>query len=219
MTYIAQDIISQVQNKLGDTSFSPGDILQYLLNINRRIHNDYQLRYMQAKQTYVTSTGVVALGSLPSDFQTAYNLRRTDIAYAGDLEYMNFDEFDEQYPQPTLAANSIPLIWYDFASTINLFPAPSLPTGLSGYALELRYLKKPTTFTATQTPDVPEEFQECLFLGAMSMAMERRQRFDVSQLYSQQYDARVLALVQRYAVGQMSETDVSILRTPRGQRV
>lgn len=219
MSYIANDLIVQVQNKLGDTSFSAVDILQYLVNINRRIHNTYQLRYMQASQTYVTTLGNPLLGSLPDDFQTAYSLRRTDKQYAGKMEYMSFDEFDERYPQPTLTANSIPFVWYDFASDIYMFPAPSTPAPLTGYALELRYLKLPATFKATQTPDVPEEFQEALFLGAISMAMERRQRFDVSQLYTQQAEAVELALVQRYAIGQMAETDVSILATPRGQRV
>lgn len=215
MSYTCQDIITQVQNKIGDSSFSPTDILQYINHINRDVHNTYQLRYMQNSADYTTSTGVASLGTIPTDMQLAYNLRRTDKQYAGKLEYMPFDKFDERYPVPTLQAPSIPLLWYDYAQQIYLFPAPSLPTGLSGYGLELRYLKKPTTLTAfTQTPDIPEEFQEILTLGALKHAYERRQRFDVSQLMDQQYQAKVLELVQRYGTSAMAESDPYIMETP-----
>jgi len=215
MSYTAQDIVTQVQNKIGDASFSSTDILQYVNHVNRDVHNTYELRYMQATNDFTTVTSQSLLGTLPTDMQTPYNLRRTDKQYAGKLEYMPFDKFDERYPVPTLQAPAIPLIWYDFAQQIFLFPAPSLPSGLSGYGIELRYLKKPTTLTSlSSTPDIPEEFQEILTLGALKHAYEKRQRFDVSQLMDQQYQDKVLELVQRYANSAMSLSDPYIMEAP-----
>lgn len=220
MSYTAQDIITQVQNKIGDASFSPSDILQYINDTNRDIHNTYQLRYMQGKQDFTTSTGVDLLGIVPTDMQMAYNLRRTDKQFAGKLTYMTFDAFDEKYPQPTLSQPSVPQIWYDFAQQLYLFPAPSAITNLPGYGIQLRYLKKPTNINAPAlVPDVPEEFQEVLKLGALVQAMERRQRFDVSQLYEQKYDAKVLELVQRYGNGAMSESDPYVMLPPVGNQI
>ena len=218
MSYTVQDIITQTQNKIGDTSFSPSEILQYINNTNRDVHNSYQLRYMQKSIDYTTTTGVMLLGVLPTDMQQAYTLRRTDKDFAGKMDYLSFDEFDERYPQPTLSAPSVPTIWYDFSQQIFLFPAPSAVTGKPGYVIQLRYMRTATPLVATtQTPEIPEEFQEILALGALSQAMERRQRFDVSQLYTQQMQQRVLELVQRYGNGSMSETDVYVMTAPIGR--
>ena len=95
-----------------------------------------------------------------------------------------------------------------------LFPQPSTPTGLSGYGVELRYRKKPTTLAlTTDVPDVPEEFREVVSLGMLRQAYERRNRYDLSQLIQQQYDDKCVDLLDVYAVGAFQDGDPYVIPT------
>lgn len=213
MSYTLADLISEAQNKIGDSSFSTTDLINYANNVNRVIHTSQHLTYMQNTQDYTTNA-VALLGSLPTDFLSAYDLRLTDVQYAQRLRHMDFDLFDSKFPRPTLTAPGVPYIWYDFARNIYLFPTPSTPTGLSGYGVELRYRKLPTNLTSTsQTPDVPEEFRQVVLLGMMRQAMERRNRYDVAEYYDQQYQDVLVNLINAYGQGAFQDADPYVIPT------
>lgn len=212
MTYLVSDLIGEVQDKLGDTSFSPASLLNYANNTNRDIHTKHDLTYMQTSQTFTTTANSDTLGDIPDDLLNAYNLRLTDKQYARKLTFWTFDKFDTHYPQPSLTAPSIPILWYNYGGLLKIYPAASQPTNLTGYGAELRYRLKPTGLTKlTDTPNVPEEFREVMFLGMMKQAMERRQRYDVSQLLDQQYQDRLLDLVGSYGNGALQDSDPYIM--------
>jgi hypothetical protein len=214
MAYSTADLASEVQAKLGDTSFSLSDLYAYANNTNRDVHTKHRFRYMQSTADFTTVTAQALLGTTPADLLTAYNLRLTDKQFASKLTFLTFDEFDTRFPQPTLTAPGVPYYWYTFAGNINIFPAPSLPAGLTGYGVELRYRKKPTTIVdGTTVPDVPEEFRQVMFLGMMKQAMERRQRYDVSQLLDQQYQDKLIDLVDAYGDGAFQDSDPYVIPT------
>ena len=215
MSYNTQNIIDQIQAKINDTTFPVSELITYIANTNNEIHNQNELRYMQSKASFVTTAGQAILGTTPVDLQIAYNLRRTDIQFAGKINWIDFDKFDEMYPQPSILAPSTPMVAYSFSSVINLFPTPNQPSNLSGYGIELRYLRKPTQLTqATDIPDVPEEFKELLFLGAFAQAMEKRNRYDVAQEIQGQFETKKIDLLARYSLGGMHNSDAIIIDNP-----
>lgn len=215
MSYTVQTIVNAVQAKINDTTFPVSELIDYINNTNNEIHNQNQLRYMQASADFVTTAGTALLGTTPANLQMAYNLRKTDVQYASKIKWMDFDAFDEQYPQPTLIGQGVPYIAYSFANQIYVFPTPSQPPALAGYGITLRYLKKPTQLSAVgDTPDVPEEFKELLFLGAFAQAMEKRNRYDVAQEIQGQFEQKKLDLLARYSLAGMFDSDARVIDNP-----
>ena len=66
MSYAVSDLITEVQNKIGDSSFSQTDLIAYANNTNREIHTKYHLTYMQSTQDNTTN-GAALLGTTSSD--------------------------------------------------------------------------------------------------------------------------------------------------------
>lgn len=215
MAYTCQDIINQVQAKINDTTFPVSELITYISNTNNEIHNQNQLRYMLTSANFTTTASNPVLGTTPTDLQMALNLRKTDVQYAAKMQWIDFDKFDEMYPQPALVGTGVPYIAYSYGNTINVFPTPSQPPALTGYGMTLRYLKKPTQLAlAADVPDVPEEFKELLFLGAFAQAMEKRNRYDVAQEIQGQFETKKLDLLARYAVGGMHDSDAIVIDNP-----
>jgi hypothetical protein len=130
------------------------------------------------------------------------------------MNWITVDQFDELYPQPTIIAPSIPMICYDFSGQIHVFPRPNQPVNVTGYGMELRYYKVPTKITAiTDVPNVPEEFNEYLFLDAFAQAMEKRNRYDVSQELQQQRDNVEIDIVDRYGAS-LQDADPYVIDSP-----
>lgn len=184
MAYQLSDLISQVQDRLSDTSFSSAFTTQALNNIQRRIINGRRYIKQELTQPFTATIGSSSLGTLPANLQTPIDLRITSpYSYAMKLPYMEYEDFDQHYPQPALVGNSLPILWTIFNSAVTLFPAPD-----QAYTLIMRYLKLPTLLVnPTDVPDVPETYQEALVLGAWAQCLERNDYMDQAQAVWQQY--------------------------------
>lgn len=184
MAYTLSDIISQVQGRLNDNTFDSGFTTQAINNIQRRILTKRRYLSQEVTQSYTATIGSQSLGAAPVDLQTIIDLRITSpTSYAMKLPYMDYEDFDLNFPQPTIVGNSLPYLWYVFNNAVSLFPAPD-----KTYGLILRYLRFPTLLVnATDVPQLPEAYQEALVLGAWAQCLERKDYMDESQVVWQQY--------------------------------
>lgn len=203
MAYDLLNLRTAVRNKMQDDEFPDHVLNQFINDANRWICNAKRWRFMET-----TFSGTVASGSpsyqLPTDFQAAVSLRLVDPdGVARYIDYADYAQFDQDYPDPTATPNATPRTWYIFGKTLSLFPAPD-----TSYTMEIRYLKSPTEMTTdTQKPDVPEEFQELVVLAAFKRAAQRSDNYDIGQVIDQEI-AELMDLMesrlQTRQIGQLS---------------
>ena len=126
MAYNTGALVTQIQNKLDDTSFSTSILKQFLNDTQREIFNTRMSKFVEATANFTLVVGQDSIGTLPTDMQLIVDLRIiTPNNYATILQPMDIQEFDARYPQPALAGTAVPYIWYRFGTTINVFPRPS----------------------------------------------------------------------------------------------
>jgi hypothetical protein len=168
---------------------------------------------MEKEATLTATVGLSVPTGMPADFQTSLYLRRyTPSATAGKMSYMEYEDFDEQYPNTSVFANGIPNKWYTFAGVINIFP-----TADTTYTFKLKYIKKPTELVNDgDVPEIPEEFSEVLVLAAYKRALEHDDNFDQAQVIQQQIDEKGQAMVIR--LGRRTVGQVHVMKSPRNLR-
>lgn len=176
MPYTTAALVTQVQNKLDDSQFSPTLIKQFINDAQREVFNTKQLRFMEASTTFSTVAGDDELGVEPTDMQIPIDLRITaPVNFGSKLVFRSYNEIDQWYPVPSLGVGT-PTDWYEFAGNIKLYPTPD-----QVYTLTLRYQKVPTELSAdADVPQIPEEFQEILVLGALKRCLEFNDQYDQS---------------------------------------
>ncbi len=198
MAYTANDIISQVQVRLKDSSVSTSTLLRLLNDANREVCNRYGLDFMFTDTTFntVASTQEYTLATIASDLQQLVNLRVTspdnDERW---LQPMTAEEFDRFIQDPTSEEEGVPTKYYLWNNKVNLYP---IPDGV--YVIAVRYLKVPTTLESGDQPDIPEEFQEILTLGTLYRAMQINDNYDQSMIIKSQFDTQVVDMLKRLRV-------------------
>lgn len=198
MAYTANDIISRVQARLKDASVSNTAILQFINDVNREICNRYQLDFMQTSTTFNTTAGdnTYALTSIAADIQQLYSLKVTTPNNAEIyLQPMTADELDRVLPDLTSQSQGAPTKYYLWGDVVNLYPIPD-----GTYTIEARYIKTPTTLTSGSQPDIPEEFNEIVVLGALYRAMQTNDNFDQALIIKSQMDTQVVDMLKRLRV-------------------
>lgn len=194
MAYNVGDLTTQVQTKLDDTGYSTTTIRQFINDTQREIFNNYTLQFMEVETLIVGTTGLSSIGTLPTDFQVAIDLRITSPAsLVGKLQQIDYKEVDAI---STPNSVNIPCYWYQFGSTLNAYPTPN-----AAYTFTLRYLKRPTELTsASDVPNIPEEFQELLVLGAFKRVLQAEDSYDQAAVIQiNEFDPMVTRMVQRYS--------------------
>jgi hypothetical protein len=195
MAYTANDIISQVSGRLKDASVSNTQILRFINDANREICNRYQWDFMESSANLSTVIGTqnYTLSGIASDLQQVVNLRITSPdTYEGWLAPMTAEDFDRYNADPTSQANGTPTHYYFWNNSVYLFPVPD-----QVYTIQVRYIKVPTTLTTADQPDIPEEFQEVVTLGALYRAMQTNDNFDQALVIKNQMDTQVVDMLKR----------------------
>ena len=195
MSYTLSNLVSQVQSRLDDTGFSSTTIKQFINDTQREITNDKRWRFMEATTNLTSSVGSQSIGSFPADYQIAIDLRiSSPVAYAKKLPFLDYTVVDEQYSDQTIYANSTPMFWYEYANVPYIFPQAD-----QVYTLTLRYLKTPTELSAdADVPQIPEEYQELLVLGALSRCHELNDDYDKAAIVRQKIDELLISMTKRY---------------------
>lgn len=197
MEYKLSSIRNQVlDDKLDDTSFDAAVVDRFINATQRDIFNTYQLPFMEK-----VFSGSLPAGNrifvFPGDFQVLQSAAITDPA--GSQQdilhlYIPYKEFNVRYPTP---ANNEPgriSAWTLYAGKIYT----SCPVD-QAYKLDIFYIKKPDLLDNDEAvPEIPEEFQEVLVLGAYKRILQRNEDFDLAGVVGNEYNDQLDKLVSRY---------------------
>lgn len=201
MAYTLGDIVTKVQQRVKDTSYSSSEIIGYVNDTQNDIFNEYRLRFMQTSQAYTMTAGVsdITNGSgLPANYVQAIDLSLTTAGREKVLSPAETAVIDLIYPDPddtTRHPANVPDKWYLYGSTIKTYPVPD-----AAYTLSLRYYKKPTEMDADDdVPEIPSEFREILVVGAAYRVMQVKDNYDQAAILQNKYDEILQKLVYKYS--------------------
>lgn len=181
MAYTLASIRNRVlDDKLDDTEFDPEIVDRFINDTQRSLFNTYELPFMEK-----TFTGVMIAGEhifeLPVDYQVENALILTTADKVRDLtrHYVDFRDFIMSYPNVEALEAAPPSIWTSYGNKIYF----SRPLD-EEHQVQLWYLKKPILLSADgDVPELPEEFEELLVLGAYIRVLERNEDLDLALYY------------------------------------
>lgn len=205
MAYNLGSLVQKVQRRIRDTSYSPQEITDYINDTLNDIYNEYRLPFMQKTETYTVTIGDADLTSgagLPDDFVQAVDLIVTTPGLEKVIEYVDFRDLNRRYPDAlntTIYPLNLPLYWYEYESTINIFPKP-----VSAYTVELLYYGKPVEVTTDDdVPELPSEFGEILVVGAAYRVLQVKDNYDQAAILQNKYDEILDKLVSKSSLVQV----------------
>lgn len=216
MAYTLAGVRNRVVNdKLDDSSYDPSVVNGFINDAQRSIFNNHELPFME--KVFV---GTLPVGEYifeyPIDFQIAQSmvLRNADLQNF-DLtdSYIPFREFNARYPAPSLSNAGTPRIWTTYGDKLYF---SNITDGV--YTLSLFYLKTPTVLTDdAHVPEIPEEFEEVLVLGAYYRVLQRNEDYDLAAAVKQEYEQELAKMVRRLGPRQKATTHImgQPLRTMR----
>lgn len=206
MAYNLGTIREAVRNRLDDEDFEQEYLDRAINFAQRQITNKQHLSFMEATTTLTVNPNDVET-SFPADYHKKLFLR---IISPSDLRadltgrYYPYADFVANYINPSVNPVSRPYNWSEYGQKIK-WATPSDQT----YTLRLDYLRKsPYLVNDTDVPDIPEEFEELLELGAYMRIAKREDDYDVKNSEMADYAAMLVDLLHVYGRGQ----------TPRGIR-
>jgi len=214
MEYNLKGVRDQViLDKLDDESFDPGTVDRFINTVQRRIFNTFELPFMEAvfsgvlpaeQRIFVFPAEVQSVKGVVITSPTGEQTNITD-------KQLRYKDFLTKYPTP---ANNTPGAiseWMSFAGKIYT----SAPTDVA-YQMDTFYTKKPTLLVADEdVPEIPEEFQELLVLGAYQLVLERNEDYDLAAVIQGQFDRQIDLLVDRYGL-RMSDGGITMAQ-PRAR--
>lgn len=198
MAYTTSDLVSDVQSRISNSSFSSSDIKQFLNDAQRSFATDATWRFFHTTQNYTLNVGTADItngSGLPSAFQTPNKLRITTSGYEQVLTPIQYDEFVEKYPSYENDDNSTPRYWYMKGDSIEVYPAPD-----TAFTVKLEYWKTPTELSAdSDVPELPVDFREVLVLGALQRAYKTDDDFDQAREIDDEMVALLTNLKRKYS--------------------
>lgn len=182
MAYTLAGIRQRVkEDKLNDTDYESAVIDRFINDAQRSIFNTYELPFMEKVFAGLLSVGDYIF-AFPSDYQSLQSLKIVDpTGYQRDItkNYMKFKDFNASFPTPLNNTAGSPGAWTLHGNRLYF----DKPTD-QAYTLELYYIKKPTVLTDdADIPEIPDEFEEALLLGAYYRVLERNEDFDLAAYY------------------------------------
>ena len=196
MEYNLLGIRNQVLvDKLDDPTFDT-DVIDRFINTSQRwIFNQFELPFTEGRFSGVIAAGQTVF-NFPDDVQVPQDLVITTEGDAQDISdnYLLFREFFKAFPKPESNTPGTPVNWTSHAGKLYL----SQPTD-KAYQLDTFYIKKPALLVNDiDIPEVPEEFQEVLLLGAYKRILERNEDWDMAAIVDTQIDNEISMLDNRY---------------------
>lgn len=168
-TYQLSTVRTRLNQKLDDTAFDTATANQFINDAQREILNSRRWVFMEREGSVTTTSGSTSLTSVPTTMQAPISMRvYSPTGNAIILPYVEYEDFDVELPNPTVAGSTAPSAWYVFDLVPYVYP-----TANGTYTLKLKYIKKPTELSNdTDVPEIPEEFSELLVLAAYKRALE-----------------------------------------------
>lgn len=177
MAYTLASVRNRVlDDKLDDTNFDPNIVDRFINDAQRSIFNTYELPF-QEKVFRGNLTVGGTIFNWPEDYQLQQSIVIVDpVGNKKDItkNYMNFRDFNMQFPVPEVNPEGVPDRWTVYGNKIFL----DRPTD-QAYILSLFYLKTPDLLDDdADVPEIPEAFEEVLVLGAYYRCLGRNEDFD-----------------------------------------
>lgn len=196
MEYNLLGIRNQVINdKLDDPMFEADVVDRFINTAQRWIFNQFELPFTEGRFSGVIAAGQTVF-EFPKDVQVPQSLVLTTADEQKDIsdDYVLFRQFFQAFPKPESNSPGTPTYWTSHAGKLYL----SQPTD-KAYQLDTFYIKKPTLLTDdADVPEVPEEFQELLILGAYSRVLKRNEDWDMAAIVDTEIDNEISMLNNRY---------------------
>lgn len=195
MAYTLGQLVSDVQNKLDDTSFSTTLIKQFINDTQREVALKYNFPFLEASYTgsltidqyiYDLPTGVDTIEGLRITAPTGSEADITDF-------YLPFRDFDKKFPDPAEDNSGTPKYWTIRDQNYYLYPKPD-----KAYTLDIRYQKIVDTLSSdSDVPEIPERYQEILVLGALARAHKFNDEYDLADYEDRKMEELLNELSQR----------------------
>lgn len=214
MSYTLGDIRTQVKNRLSDQNFSDAVINQFVNDEQREIFNYFDLPFNRTTIEHTVAQGANTI-NLPTGHQKTKGLRI--IAPENDdrdltQSYLPWGRFKQYFRQEPDFYSESDLVWW----TIYNDKIEFANNADKSYTLEQDYLIRPTEMTEdNDVPEIPEEFQEILVIGALVRALEVNDDNDIAQYQQGKKNLLVQAMLRRLAPQQSGKTNI-IRNTYRG---
>lgn len=217
MSYTLSTIRNRVlEDKLDDVNFSAQTVDNFINDTQRAIFNEYELPFTEKVFSGVLPSGG-SLFEFPGDYQvqqslmvTAPNGEEKDIT----KNYLGFRQFNSLYPVPAENEAGEPSHWTIHGGKLYL----SRPTD-DNYTLTLYYIRKPAKLEDDgDVPEIPEEFEEALVLGAYYRCLGRNEDFDQAEYIKRgDYADEINKMLNRYSRKQQGTP--TVMRQPLRRRV
>jgi hypothetical protein len=198
MAYQLSTLVSKIQQRIRDTSYSSGEITDYINDTQNDVFNEYPLLFMDGLQTYTVTANDADIthgSGLPTNYVQAVSLTDTSTGREQVIPYIDAKQLDERYPDPFDTSRNpanYPQYWTSYDQTIKLFPTPA-----GAYTLSLKYQKKPVELVDdADVPEIPSEFSELLIAGAVYRIMQVKDNYDQAAVWQNRFDE----LLQKFAV-------------------
>lgn len=199
-----------IVDKLDDDEFEPQIVDNFLNDTLRDIYNQYELPF-QEKIFQGTIPAGSTMFKLPSDVA---QMQFQSVAGVSNFhaKKTNWRDFIRAHPDTLSATPSAPNNWTLYGGNILL----DAPTD-DDYTMTMYYIKRPVKLTQdSDVPELPEEFEELLVLGAFRRILERNEDYDLAASVEAQYQSKLVQLVNRYG---FRDADGPIIMKNRQRRV
>ena len=198
-----------MEDRLDDTDYESNVIDNFINATQREIFNTYELEFQEEVFSGSLPQGARTF-TFPENMQIPLSIVITgpDGSQRNIMDkYIRFRDFNKLYPTPDNGTPGPIFAWTSFAGNMVTSAPIDRP-----YVMDTFYLKKPKLLIDdSDVPEIPEEFQEVLVLGAYKRVLERNEDFDYAAVIENKYQAQLELMVDRYGV-RMSNGPIKMRR-------
>lgn len=197
MSYNLASIRSRVLvDKLDDEDFDVNVLTNFINDAQRDIFSEYELPFTEKIFTGDLPEGA-HMFQFPSDVSQIQSIQITDSAGRSvDIKdkFMSFREFNKFYANPVANQGGPIRYWSLYGG--NMIVSRPIDTN---YNMTIYYNRVPTILADDlDVPEVPEEFEELLVLGAYYRVQMREGDSDEALLTRSEYQRKMEQMVARY---------------------
>jgi hypothetical protein len=212
MSYTLSGIRNRViDDKLDDTSYDTAIVDRFINDTQRSIFNTYELPFMEKVFSGTLPSGERSF-QFPDDVQLIQSATITgpDGTQRNIMDrFLDFRTFNRLYPTPANNTEGPIAFW----TSHNNKMYTSAPID-QAYTLEIFYIKKATELAdGNDVPEIPEEFEEVLVLGAYMRVLKRNEDFDLAADIKNDYNDQLDLMVSR--LGYRLSNGPIVMKQPR----
>ncbi len=211
MAYNLLDIRTRVRSKIKDSSYPSATVDGFVNDAIVEIADLYPWKYFEKVVEGSLTVGEHTYEQ-QSDHQTTNKLiiiHPVNVTTHWDItKYRkSWNEFFDIYPAPETQDDAQPIYWTEYGNQIYF----NCPADLA-YTLRQFYQKLPTELSAdSDIPELPQNFRECIVLGAAYRCEEERGNYDIAGILQNRFNDRTSDLMMRLANDTMAGPDTVVM--------